>query len=845
MLKRALLATAAALFLSVAARADLPPAATDFTDFPMAWTPDAPGDVDASFLLPKPAGALGSVTVRDGHFFTGDKRLRLWGVNFAFSACFPTHEQADGVARRLSRYGINAVRLHHMDAQKFPNGIWADEKGELMSPEALERLDYLVAALKREGVYVDLNLHVSRNWSKAHGWENADKLPESYDKMLDVFHPDLIAANAQYARDLLGHVNAYTKTAYAQEPAVAVVEINNEDTLFLWGGEAALAKLPEPYAGLLKHQWNGWLAKKYASRDALKSAWAEGEQPLGPNLLSVDLKKANVEQHGDAKASAAAGTLADGAPAAKIDVTKTDGTDWHAQWTVAPARLTKGTFYTVSFVAKAEKPTTVTVSVSQTKSPWGNLGLAAPVKLDTNEREYAFGFAAANDDDAARIAFAIGHDVDQIALGRLQVREGGRLGLRDEEDATKATVASHAPGRSDTRQRTADWFDFLQQTDEAYFVSQLHFLKDQVGVRCPITGSIGLGPLGTLSQSKMDFVDAHAYWDHPTFPHRQWDMKDWLIKNTPMVDKPEGATLWQLAATRVAGKPFTVTEYNHAAPNEWEAECVPFIAAYAALQDWDGVFLFAYAHGHPYDKQKTASFFDIEGNPLKMPLMPLAARLFLGGAVQPLPPLTVHPKRAPMLETGSRYYYTVWPFVRDVLAVKWQDAMEKRLALSFDGAEANAAAGGPAPRWTVNGPGTGQFSLDAPNAAVRVGFFGGTSTKLGPVTIKQIDSPFTVFLLVAADPRQSLESADRLLLAAVGRARNTDMQWDAGHHTVADHWGRTPTQIETVRAMIDVGPSRELIPLNAEGAPTTALPSGDANLAGAKTLWFEIRRTGK
>jgi len=74
-----------------------------------------------------------------------------------------------------------------MDSQKFPNGIWADDKREQLSAEALDRLDYLVAALKREGVYVDINLHVSREWSKAHDWPNADKLPEHDDKIIDVF----------------------------------------------------------------------------------------------------------------------------------------------------------------------------------------------------------------------------------------------------------------------------------------------------------------------------------------------------------------------------------------------------------------------------------------------------------------------------------------------------------------------------------------------------------------------------------------------------------------------------------------------------------------------------------
>src|SRR4051812_44348861 len=149
-----------------------------------------------------------------------------------------------------------------MDNQPFPNGIFADRELEKLSPEALDRLDYLIAALKREGVYADLNLHVSRPWTRTKKWPNADKL-EGYDKQVDVFHPDLIEANKHYAHDLLTHVNAYTKARYADEPAVAMVEINNEDTLFLWGGEQKLAGLPEPYAGVLQKQWNEWLAKRY------------------------------------------------------------------------------------------------------------------------------------------------------------------------------------------------------------------------------------------------------------------------------------------------------------------------------------------------------------------------------------------------------------------------------------------------------------------------------------------------------------------------------------------------------------------------------------------------------
>jgi len=58
------------------------------------------------------------------HFYSSKERVRLWGVNFSFEANFPTHADAQQIAERLARAGINAVRLHHMDTANWPRGIW-------------------------------------------------------------------------------------------------------------------------------------------------------------------------------------------------------------------------------------------------------------------------------------------------------------------------------------------------------------------------------------------------------------------------------------------------------------------------------------------------------------------------------------------------------------------------------------------------------------------------------------------------------------------------------------------------------------------------------------------------
>ena len=52
---------------------------------------------------------------------------------------------------------------------------------------------------------------------------------------------------------LLTHVNPYTRTSYAQEPCVAMVEINNENGLISRWWEGKLDGMPAPYVEELRH----------------------------------------------------------------------------------------------------------------------------------------------------------------------------------------------------------------------------------------------------------------------------------------------------------------------------------------------------------------------------------------------------------------------------------------------------------------------------------------------------------------------------------------------------------------------------------------------------------------
>ena len=61
-------------------------------------------------------------------------------------------------------------------------------------------------------------------------------------------------------------------------------------------------------------------------------------------------------------------------------------------------------------------------------------------------------------------------------------------------------------------------------------------------------------------------------------------------------------------------------------------------------------------------------------------------------------------------------------------------------------------------------------------------------------------SPYMTLIVTPATPGKPIVAADRLLVTAVARARNTDMGWNATRTSVGNRWGHAPVQIEVVKA---------------------------------------------
>lgn len=273
------------------------PAEPSLRPFVMNHRTSAVSKADVSFLLDPPAGKHGFIQVRNGHLTTGKgERIRFWGVNVTDwskgSVMIPPKEDAAMWAAALARFGINLVRLHFLDLFA-PRGLIdaARDDSRSFDPVQLDRLDFWVAELKKRGIYVNLNLNVGRSYKAGDGVADHDKV--RWAKGLVLFDPRLIELQKDYARQLLTHRNPYTGAEYRHEPAVAIVEILNENALY------AGFRAPTPYYDeQLTRLYNAWLARRYPPETIAllrKQAGVGDDQPV-PRLKGAEVATAPKER---------------------------------------------------------------------------------------------------------------------------------------------------------------------------------------------------------------------------------------------------------------------------------------------------------------------------------------------------------------------------------------------------------------------------------------------------------------------------------------------------------------------------------------------------------------------
>lgn len=831
-------------------------------------TLDAKHDAtDMSWMNDRPAGKNGFVRVKDGHFVDGaGRRLRLLGVNLCFAAAFPEHADADKLAARLAKLGINCVRLHHMDNTYPPSGIWdrAFPDKQHLDAGQLDKLDYLIFALKKHGIYVDINLHVSRQFSEADGFVDTAGLTK-YDKGVDNFEPRMIALQRNYARDLLTHFNPYTKTRYVDEPAVAIIEINNENSLVGFCIDTTIFTIPDYYLAELRRQWNEWLKARYRTTSALRKAWEAGAEPIGDNILansdfSAGTDRWTLEAPSPAKAAM---HIEDGGPQPGMKcihaaLTREGLRSWDFQVHQIGLDLAEGKPYVLRFWARANQPRRINVDVRLDRDPWTSAGLSKSIELPVAWKHYEFSFTATGTQkNHNRLSFSLQSTLGEVWIAGVELRRGS--GGRLPESASLEAGNIDLPTNSFTAAQREDFLAFAAETERRYAVGMRDFIKNTLGAKALVVDTQVTygGMAGLYRESMMDFGDIHAYWQHPSFPRKAWDPTDWTVANTPMVRALGSDTLTRMAVCRLADKPFTVSEYNHPAPSDYSAECVPMLAAFAALQDWDGIFLFDYHSSQgDWDRQRISGYFSIDSHPAKIVFLPAATAMFRRADVAPMNSTAMLEFPAATIPRHLRIHGASVSAAWQSLGFAAREAMCARTAVRFtDKGEPvlkyEKADERPNAVWQCE-KGKEQdavFLIDSPAARGVIGFASGRQIKLSGLTIELKGDKFAVITVVALDGKP-LERSGHVLISAVGRVENTGMVWNADRTSVGRNWGDAPVVAEGIEARVTLGGNvkrAEVYALDGGGgrARAVACEAASGKLAVDlgpqwKTLWYEL-----
>jgi len=234
-----------------------------------AWEPepdplDGESLLDLRYLNEEYAGVHGPVRREEDRFVLGDgEPVRFWMVQ-ADLRNMDKH-LIDRQARRLAKYGVNMVRMNF--SRLFNLRVAGDK--EAFARE-LERLHYVVAALKREGIYSYFG-HLY--WHTHHrireevfpGFDNEHAIG------LLVFSPEFQQWYVDYVHALLKPVNPHTGLSLAEDPAVAFVEIWNESNLLFWTFNTSRMNPVE--VELLEKSFAEWLTERHGSLEQAIAEW--------------------------------------------------------------------------------------------------------------------------------------------------------------------------------------------------------------------------------------------------------------------------------------------------------------------------------------------------------------------------------------------------------------------------------------------------------------------------------------------------------------------------------------------------------------------------------------------
>jgi len=231
------------------------------------------------------------VVARDGRFYVGDRRLKLWGVNLGHWHC-ADYKGADLTIRRIRDMGFNAVALWINRGAFQESGGKATDYREPVKGDGSkgDLFDYVVWRARQEKLYIVMTVLqrvlpqfiTEADYDATPGGSPADRKAWlaavnaidrnfSCTKYID---PRVRRLYFDKAKWFLNRTNPYTGLRYAEDNSVAFYQMQDEEGYMVKSFWARGWR--DTYWGpLYQKRFNKYLELKYGGEAKLRAAWGK------------------------------------------------------------------------------------------------------------------------------------------------------------------------------------------------------------------------------------------------------------------------------------------------------------------------------------------------------------------------------------------------------------------------------------------------------------------------------------------------------------------------------------------------------------------------------------------
>ncbi|MCL2745339.1 MAG: carbohydrate binding domain-containing protein, partial [Planctomycetaceae bacterium] len=554
----------------------------------------------------------------------------------------------------------------------------------------------------------------------------------------------------------------------------------------------------------------------------------------------------------------------------RLTVHRNGKVSWTPQLYFRNLKLKAEAPYTLSFRVRSKTPFKINVSVYMDREPWDVLGMRSVIDLTPEWKTFTYRFYASQDCDFARVSFG-GFKVGEFEFADVSLRSGGEFGLPENCSLEKGNV----PLVKNTTQPLCaeaykDFWRFLTDIEGKYWIGMHRYIRDDLKAKQPVSGT-QLYYGSKVVQAALDYCDDHAYWNHPSWPNKPWDSEAWYIRNRALVNWADSDIFPTLGNRRIAGKPHTISEYNHPYPNQYAAEGLLMLSAFSQFQDWSGIFQYTYSHKQYTEPRLATGYFDMIGQQGQLVHSAACSNIIIRGDVSPAKQTVsgyLDPEdelkalakvRYPSLVGANELGYADRRFAllhrvatKIVAPGHLRDEIsplpEEQSEFISDTKELtwNVGSGKPAER------DAGYFTLNTPKTKVFTGFIKGREFNIGGVKLAfgKTRLDWATVSLTEVTPK-------RYLLAVSGYMENKGMKFEpykaddpnnGDKMTLRKNWGTEPVMCEGVPltltlpygkvkcfALDTAGNQKQTVPVSLQTSQSIIAMKPEY-----ETLWYEI-----